>query len=212
MEVKRREHKRQETEKRRCLLPLDWFQKVKRDVVSLETSTRVHLRWNQGLQVCNRAKTETFQQQRRKDLEADTSKAAGSYWRVQWSIQKITGSGPLCWEQNDKRLFLFIMLLGVFHFEMTFTGGPGSLSPSLLFFPHIGKTHSPLTSFFIQINIPDRLEETGKENTAWPQKMPFHLQLTGIPVCVSNLQFRKYTHRLYSIENSLKNNVIQHQD
>lgn len=47
-------------------------------------------------------------------------------------------------------------------------------------FPHIGKTCSPLTSFFTQINIPDSSEESGKENTMWTQNMPFLLQLTGV--------------------------------
>lgn len=41
MEVKRREQKRQETEKSRRLLPLDWLPKVKRDVFSLEDKTSV---------------------------------------------------------------------------------------------------------------------------------------------------------------------------
>lgn len=41
MEVKRREDKRQETEKSRRLLPLDWLQKVKRNVFSPEDKTSV---------------------------------------------------------------------------------------------------------------------------------------------------------------------------
>lgn len=41
MEVKRREHKRQESEESGRLLPLDWFQMVKRDVFSLEDRTSV---------------------------------------------------------------------------------------------------------------------------------------------------------------------------
>lgn len=49
---------------------------------------------------------------------------------------------PLFAEQSDKRL-LFIILKGAFHSEMTFTGGPSSLSPSVVFL-HIGKTHPQL--------------------------------------------------------------------
>lgn len=96
-------------------------------------------------------------------------------------------------------------LSGVFHFEMTFTGGPGSLSPSLMFFSHIGKTHSPPTSVFIQTNIPDSSEETGGENTEDAVSPSAGWGPGG--TSVGNLQFtvqeiRKYTHRFYPMENT----------
>lgn len=70
------------------------------------------------------------------------------------------------------------MLAGVFHFEMTFTGGPGSLSSQSVVFPSYRKnTFTP--DFLLH---PDKYTRPfGRDGQGKTQKMPFHLQLTGFP-------------------------------
>lgn len=84
----------------------------------------------------------------------------GAKWQTTVSVYYVSGGFPL-W--NDLHRWSGL-----------------SISQAVVF-PHIGKTRSPPTSFFIQINIPDSLEEPGKENTAWMQNGSFLLQRTGVP-------------------------------
>lgn len=95
-------------------------------------------------------------------------------------------------------IILFIVSEGALHFEMTFTGGPSSLSLSLLF--PIRKTRSPPTSYFIQINIPDRVQELER------QAMKIHYELEAAEDAVSPSDDLGY--RGSAADNSMRHSFV----
>lgn len=117
--------------------------------------------------MCNHTSAEMFRQ----DLEADASGADGSREVLLKTIE-ITGSGPLT--QSPPMLGAkWQTTVSVYYVSRGFPRWndlhrwSGLIISQAVVFPHIGKTRSPPTSSFIQINIPDSLEESGKENTEW---------------------------------------------